>query len=141
MTDSENILSGLKDAGHRLTRIRKNLVHFLCSTSSPLSALEIIQKLEEENIQANKTTVYRELSFLLENGVASEVDLLDGKKRYELLSEDACHHHLVCTECEKIECLEVKHDFQALERQVKKEHNFAIESHVLEFFGRCKDCS
>jgi len=141
MTESELILSRLKKAGHRLTQIRKNLVTFLCEAPSPISALDILEKLDRENHKVNKTTVYRELSFLMEQGIASEVDILDGKKRYELTSDEACHHHLVCTECDKIECLEVQHDFQALEQKVKKEQKFQIESHVLEFFGRCKDCS
>ena len=136
---SSNILVTLKKDGFRLTKVRKALIEILGQTISPLSAFELLELLKTYDLVVNKTTVYRELEFLLINKVILELDLLDGMKRYELIDEGH-HHHLVCTLCRKIQCIGMKHDLDHLEQNISQQYSFQIESHVLEFFGRCLAC-
>jgi Fe2+ or Zn2+ uptake regulation protein len=88
----------------------------------------------------NKSTLYRELYFLMEQKVVTEVDFLDGMKRYEFIAHDGHHHHIICTKCKAAECVEVCFDTSALLADLAKHSDFLVQNHVLEFFGLCGRC-
>lgn len=139
--EAVNFLERLKQAGHRVTKVRKALIEILSIASGPLTVPELLLKLKEHSLGVNKTTVYRELEFLNNEGLLLEVDLLDRTKRYEVIGESDHHHHLVCTECNNIKCVEMHDDLTQLEQKISKKHKFLITSHVLEFFGVCHNCA
>ena len=138
--ESEKILEDLRAKGERITKLRKALLSLLSHKHTVLSAPEILKALAKKSLTLNKTTIYREIDFLLSHKIIREVDLLDGLKRYELL-DSGHHHHIVCTSCKKIECVEMHDDLCALEKKISSKYKFKIESHVLEFFGLCGNCA
>lgn len=140
MSESDLILQNLKEGGFRLTRVRKAVVEAICSSKSPLSAADLSELLDKKEIGANKTTIYREIDFLVEKGIAVELDLMDGRKRYELNSKGGQHHHLVCTKCHDIKCVEMEADLDLIEKKIQQSHQFKIQNQVREFFGICADC-
>ena len=138
---SINIGAGLKSRGNRMTRARAALINLFSDSHSPITAIEIGEALAKLQISVNKTTIYRELDFLMSEKIIREIDLLDGKKRCELLQQDSHHHHLVCTKCKQIRCVELPSDLDSLEHKIEGDHNSKITSHVLEFFGACAQCT
>jgi Fe2+ or Zn2+ uptake regulation protein len=125
----------------RFSRIREALLNILQHTQNPISALEIQDQLEPMlNKRPNKTTVYRELEILKANEEVMELDLLEGKKRYELGSNRRHHEHLVCIRCDYIQCVALGQDVDNLAEQISQATGFDIQDHVLEFFGTCKRC-
>lgn len=137
--EPEALVTQLKEKGFRITKARKAILEILISAERPLSAQEIGMLLERRTLSANKTTIYRELDFLVAQRSISQVDLLDGVKRYEPLHLGH-HHHLVCTRCRGIQCVKICGDLKALERTIGAAHGFTVESHTLEFFGICSGC-
>ncbi len=111
----------------RSTKARSKILDIFSKSSVPIDALELLKK-----VKVNKTTIYRELDFLLKNGFLNEVNFADGKKRYETKNSDH-HHHLVCLNCEKVSDVEVEENFV-----IPK--NFKLIKHNLEFFGYCFNC-
>ena len=89
----EKILKELRGQGHRITAVRREMVKMLVNAKAPLAASDILKVLQKEKLKANKTTVYRELEFLVEQNIAQEVEFGDKKKRYEI--SDKHHHHVV----------------------------------------------
>lgn len=144
MNDREDLgkktLEELRAAGHRITAVRSHLVKLFSARLSPVDATELVESLAGGGNPVNKTTVYRELEFLLGKGVIRELDLLEGKKRYELVRADDHHHHIVCRSCGTIRCVPLEDDFSAIERHLMKKYRFKVTSHTLEFFGVCSDC-
>jgi Fur family transcriptional regulator, ferric uptake regulator len=138
--DTATVVDALKGQGFRITKVRRALLDILTTASHPMSVPELLPALAKCDLMVNKTTVYRELDFLLENQIVLELDLLDGAKRYELLQPDHHHHHLVCTKCGMIECVEMHHDLDEIEARIATNHKFKVSSHVLEFFGLCEKC-
>lgn len=136
MNSEQLILDELKRRGLRQSRIRKILVNIFANSSQPISAVDLLEK---NKVSANKTTIYRELYTLVSQKILSEIDFGDGIKRYEL-SGGTHHHHLICTNCKKIEDVDLKTDLDKEEQRVEKETGFKIKSHSLEFFGLCKNC-
>ena len=123
-----------------MTKVRRAMLEILCKSEVPLAASELILKLNRRSLAVNKTTVYRELDFLLGEKVVREIDLMDGKKRYEVQGEHDHHHHMICTSCKAIRCVEMADDLNTLEAEIFSKFKFKVESHTLEFFGVCRKC-
>jgi Fe2+ or Zn2+ uptake regulation protein len=141
-SSAEQLIEALRTKGFRITKIRHAMIECLVGASQPISAPQLLERVAQKHPSVNKTTIYRELDFLADNKILSEIDILDGMKRYEILHPNHHHHHLVCTSCRDIQCVEVPHhDLHALEGTIQKTHKFTVQSHVLEFFGLCAKCS
>ncbi|WKZ25670.1 MAG: transcriptional repressor [bacterium] len=110
-----------------------NAFSILEKSKLPLDVQTLVEKLK-----VNKTTVYRQLEKLIKNNKVIEVELGEGKKRYEVKSLDH-HHHLICKKCGKLE--DISLDEEVLMNQVSKKTKFNVESHSLEFFGHCVKCN
>lgn len=133
MTESE-VIKRLIASGQRITEIRREIIRILCSADKPMSAAQILASLEGK---VNRTTVYREIWFLKDQGLIAEVSFGEGKTRFELKS-DHCHHHLVCDECGEVE--DVVLNENSILTQVKKLSKFQTQRHSIEFFGLCHNC-
>ena len=134
------VLEQLSNAGFRLTKLRKVLVELIASSRGPLSVSDLRSALLVSKLAPNKSTLYRELYFLMEQKLVAEVDFLDGMKRYEFIAHDGHHHHIICTKCKAVECVEVCFDTSALLADLAKHSDFLVQNHVLEFFGLCGNC-
>lgn len=133
----------LKSQGYRITRVREAVLGLFVGAQVPLSVPELLEQLEQKRISANKTTVYREIEFLQEQGIVKAVQFNDDKKRYEL-SDREHHHHLVCERCEAVEeldDLDVEDELHALQKKIAHKSKFGGVWHTLEFFGLCKGCA
>lgn len=117
------------------------MLELLESSRGPLSVAEIKIAALQHKLRPNKTTIYRELYFLMEQGIVSEVDFLDGMKRYEFVAHDGHHHHMVCTACQNVECIDVCFDISRVLSEIATRSDFTVKHHVLEFFGLCAQCS
>lgn len=137
----EEIISELRNSGHRITKARLAIIQTLLSAGKPLSVAQILATPNVKVVSTEKTTVYRELDFLLAERLARKVDLQDGKKRFEILRHDDHHHHLICTKCESVTCVALPSHLREIEETLEKKHKFTITSHTLEFFGTCSSCS
>ncbi len=134
------VLRKLQEDGFRQTKARRAIIELLILSKHPQTISEILTKLDNNfKLQVDKTTAYREISFLLDKQVAREIDFGDKKKRYESNIGDH-HHHLVCTNCGKIEDFELEQDLKEDEQRIEKNKNFKVTSHSLEFFGLCSSC-
>ena len=86
-------------------------------------------------------TVYRSVQMLERLGLVKRFHFGEGAARYALMEEgcDAHRHHLVCTNCNRIEeigeCI-----VRELEERVVSRSNFKAVTHRLEFFGICPAC-
>lgn len=136
--NSHLTISKLQDSGNRITPVRRALVELFSDMSLPVTLEQINNVLENKNIYANKSTLYREIKFLLTNNYIVEITLSAKVLAYEA-SDLEHHHHLICDLCGSIanitHCL-----IHGLEDGVYKKEGFSITHHVLEFHGTCKKC-
>lgn len=135
-------IAQIKTMQRKLTKTRIAVIELFESEYRPISAAEIIAHLHTHNLPVNKTTVYRELAFLLTHNLIREVRLTDRELHYETTSMQH-HHHIVCTGCEKIEGVEstiVERELNTFQDAIAQEKNFTIHTHMLEFYGLCNAC-
>lgn len=134
----ESILQTIKKSGGRITKVRQAVVEILSSAHKPVSTVELTQKLKKKKIVADRTTVYREIIFLVSNNIIRRVQLENDVKYYEVVGEH--HHHLVCTSCHSITEIMLDDHMEEQKRKIWKKEKFKVVEHALEFFGLCTRC-
>lgn len=135
----QSILLKLKESNARISIARKAVVSIFSEARTPLAAEDIAKKLSKKGVTVNKTTVYREIDFLVAQHIIHEVRLRDRKIRFEL----SClphHHHLVCLSCGDIDDFHMEQELRSAEQIIKQTKRFKVQNHSLEFFGLCAKC-
>lgn len=135
-TSLAEALDVLRENHLRITRPRKAILEVLLEKAVPATIEEIHQKLEPG--LCDLATVYRCLAAFEKLELVRRCHFHDGTSLYEIDLGPDHHHHIVCTACKKVEPL----DFcvvEGLERLVR-ERGYRDVSHMLEFFGICRDC-
>lgn len=138
MLHFEQISQKIKKAGGRITMVRRGVIEILLNADEPLSAAVLVKRLKKRRIQANRTTIYREILYLVEHDIAHRVQLNDGVQYYEILGEH--HHHLVCTKCRSVTDMILNSHLEEQEKKIWKKTGFKVIDHTLEFFGLCTKC-
>jgi Fur family ferric uptake transcriptional regulator len=133
-----NCKEELQEASLKATPARIAVLKFLEATDQPVDVNSIISYLRQKNVDIDPATIFRMMHDFMQKGITKQIQLNEGKARYEL-SNKRHHHHLICTNCGKIE--EVEGDFlKQMEEEIYKDKKFRVKDHSLEFFGLCADC-
>lgn len=92
-------------------------------------------QIEEPNISLG--TVYRNLSFLTENGQILKISTGIGPDHFDGFTE--AHNHFVCRKCGRVLDLDYVADEKII-ADASKNFNGEIEGYDLQFYGTCEDC-
>ena len=121
----------------KYSKQREALLTLLRSTRSHPSADWLYENLRKEFPNISLGTVYRNLSFLVEQGEVLSLKLGDGKEHFDGHTEP--HYHFICTECGKVE------DIFMEELQINKiaQDHFdgIIKGHQTYYYGICPKCN
>jgi len=127
----------IRDAGFRATKPRLLLLSHLYKSKSPQSIAEIAAALKTS---VNQVTVYRIVDTFKKAGLVRELDLRQGRPRYELADLNH-HHHVICVKCGRIEKFTGCESKRITQKALTQTKGFGqITSHSLEFFGLCNSC-
>jgi Fur family ferric uptake transcriptional regulator len=128
----------LREAGFRVTPGKIALLVLLSREDTPITVAGIQKKLK---VKQDTVTLYRSLEALAKAGVVARSELGHGHAHYELEAGKKHHHHMVCTNCEKVEDFSDASCEVAIEKVAKKTSSFkVISSHSIELFGLCAQC-
>ncbi len=127
------ITDTLHKKGMRMTRPKKKFLDFFTSEEYLKTPQELLENIKQHNIDIGLTTVYRMLNYLMEAGLTKAYSI-NGELRYIFCPPDH-HYHMIC-----VKCLRVKNIFDCPVKDVKVD-GFKIQSHQVDFFGICDECS
>ena len=137
-----------RGCGYRITVPRKAILDVLSKSDKHLSAEEIYIKVHTYYPAVGLTTIYRTLDILANMGLIFKLDFGDSRARYELAEGPkgkAHHHHLICTNCNRIIDYtdfideEIKL-LEQTEKSLSEKYNFKTTSHLTQFYGLCEKC-
>ena len=131
---AQQLMQALQDRGYRDTAPRRALVQVIAGKDRHFAA----EELRSELPHLGRATIYRSLKILVEAGAVCRVLLEDGNLHYQL-SHRGHHHHLLCVECGASRDL-VGCDVEGMLKQAAATHNFQLNGHWLEVYGRCQAC-
>lgn len=135
---SHNCKTELNGISLRATPARISLMALLESSDKPLDVQTMIEFLERKHVRTDPATVFRIVNMFTQKGLLKQIQLNEGKFRYELAVKKD-HHHLVCIKCGDIQDM-LECNVQELELDIQKKKKFKVTNHSLEFFGICSDC-
>ncbi len=134
----DDIQAALKQKGYRLTSSRQTIVQALLNCGGHITADGLLEVVHEIDQTVGRMTVYRTLELLSELGLIRPVYQGTGAAHYILL-DGGHHHHLICSGCDTViefdEC-----GLQEVGQLLAERFNFAVEGHLVEFYGRCPNC-
>ncbi len=126
----------IRTVGMRVTKPRTALIETLLKLDGPISIERIHQQVGTKS--CDLVTIYRCLAAFENLGLVRRSYLHNGTCLYEQTLGAARHYHIVCKSCGQTG----KVDFTlpgGLEQKLQ-DHGYAQLSHVVEFFGVCRDC-
>lgn len=141
MDQVDRIKDRLREEEHFITEPRETIIEYLTSNAEAATADEIVEDLQEQGHDIDRSSIYRTINLFSELGIVDNVLFRDGVKRVELASEfgGSHHHHLICEECGDViefeEC-----GIENLQRIAEIKHEFQVENHHMEFYGLCSNC-
>lgn len=133
-----------KQAGHRLTPKRENVLRLMERNEQPESAYELADRYKQtygENLSA--MSVYRILNVLIDAGL---VHKLECNNQYVLCSHITCQHEhqqaqfLICDRCHKAEEVGISPSLMRQLTSSVANSGFKIKNLQLELHGVCREC-
>jgi Fur family transcriptional regulator, ferric uptake regulator len=139
MNLSETLIN-IKSKGRRVTKVKRSILECFSQNNLPLAAHDISIYLKKHTIPHHRSTVYREIESLSNDGVICPVLFQHGQQYYELKDREH-HHHLICNICQNIQDIHQDSCMHKTITEIQLSTGFEITSHSLEFFGICPNCS
>src|SRR5438552_3875050 len=103
-----------------------------------LDALTRDPRIRATHPSIGRATVYRALEAQVEDGMASRFER-EGHISAYIACDPEHHHHLVCTNCQRVE--DVAEDVVApLLGTVGRRHDFKVDHAALDFYRLCASC-
>jgi Fur family peroxide stress response transcriptional regulator len=137
-TRLKEMVAKLKERNCRLTPQRLAVLEILAASEGHPSVERIYEQIQPDFPMTSLATVYKTVNLLREMGEVFELSLNDSGNRYDG-NKPYPHPHLICTQCDAIEDLEVD-VLTDIPQQVARGTGYRIVSHRLDFFGICPKC-
>ena len=122
----------------KYSRQREEILKVLQGTKSHPTADWVYSKLKNKIPKLSLGTVYRNLNLLREQGEIIELSFGSTFDRFD--GNPLPHYHFVCQLCGRVMDIDLP-VADELNRRAEKLSGFKINSHRLEFFGCCNDCT
>lgn len=129
----------LRREGYKITPQRRAVLQVIARSHDHLSPAELFERVRQEHPGTGRVTVYRTLELLEGLDLICTVHADDNQRSYLMRRPAGHHHHLVCSSCGKVVDFTTC-ELNRLQSELARDTGFAIDSHVLEFHGRCRAC-
>jgi Fur family ferric uptake transcriptional regulator len=137
LQSTEQLIERIKKAGYKLTPARLAVVKVIDDEHAHLNPADVLEQARRYYPKLGRATVYRTLELLTELGILRPIYMGENTPRF--IRTEGGHHHLVCNDCGEViefdECMAGE-----LSQTIQEQFGFEIGSHLLEFYGRCRQC-
>jgi Fur family ferric uptake transcriptional regulator len=138
MSPCQTFLETLRTHGYRITPQREMIVEAIAHQGDHINADEVFALIQERTHSVNIATVYRTLDLLVERGLATRIDLGEGRVIYAT-DQHGAHIHLVCRQCGQV--LDAEQDLlSAFNQKLQSDYRFAADLQHISLLGLCSDC-
>ena len=138
MSHTSTFVETLRRRGYRITAQREMIIECICRVGQHVAAEDVLERVRQYTLGIDLSTVYRTLDLLVEEGLASSVDLGDGRAVYAA-RQHAGHVHLVCRRCGGILDVDAS-PFEPLLEQLQVEFGFTCCPRHFALYGLCAEC-
>ncbi len=130
----------LREAGHKLTNARLTVLSVLEESGGHITSAEVLEKVEAVDPSIGRASVFRTLDLLTSLSIIRPTYLNSSMTPTYVLMPDGHHHHIVCTNCNRI--IEFENcGLGAIAAELEERLHVKLTGHLLEFYGICEKCS
>lgn len=117
---------------------RELIIDFISKAKQPLSGDEIFYALKENLNDISRSTIFRNLNFLVEHQIISKVVTQSGPTRYEIANDNL---HAICEKCGKNISFELELNLDEVLDEVYKKTSIKSSIKDINFIGICTQCA
>jgi Fur family ferric uptake transcriptional regulator len=133
-----SLIEQLQSRGMRVTPQRAIIFEAIERLEGHITAEEIFEQVQKVNPYVSLATVYRTLELLQELNLINQTNF-GRSQTYFALKDHGPHHHLVCSECGRIE--EFSDEvFDSIRAELKSRYGFQAHTDHKSIFGVCQCC-
>lgn len=121
----------------KFSRQREAIKDYLFHTKEHPTADTIYINIREQYPNISLGTVYRNLSFLLDQGEIIKVDCGDGCDHFD--GNILPHNHFICRKCHKLTDINID-TFDKINDLVNYDFDGDIDGNITYFYGVCGEC-
>ncbi|MCA9811525.1 MAG: transcriptional repressor [Nitrosarchaeum sp.] len=136
MVHTEQIVTILRNEGHRVTPQRIAIIDYLIHTEDHPSAENVHAIVKKRYPMVSLSTVYKTLDLLRQKKLVNEIEV-EGEARFDAHVDD--HINLVCLSCGKIEDID-ENLLKNIQSKVAKRSEYVIIKASFELHGYCNKC-
>lgn len=131
------LITKYREKGVKITPQRLAILKFLDDNTTHPTAEDVFRAVKKRYPTLSFATVYNTLQLLKDKGEILEVTIDPTKRHYD--PNIIVHHHIVCTECGKIEDVFMDYS-RVLTLPDYLNKGFEIKRAHVDFYGLCKIC-
>ena len=136
MRASDELCQRFRSLGYKVTPQRRYIFRVLEGNSDHLSADGLYAQVREYVPDISLATVYNTLRELVELGEIRELDLGEGKSRFD--PETSAHQHLTCVRCRSV--VDVPCDREHASLLEEQRQGYSILGVDVTWYGVCPAC-
>ena len=130
----------LREAGHKLTNARLTVLNVLENNDGHLTSAEVLEQVDQIDPSIGRASVFRTLDLLTNLSIIRPTYMNSSMTPTYVLMPDGHHHHIVCTNCNRI--IEFENcGLGAIAAELEERLHVKLTGHLLEFYGLCDKCS
>ena len=130
----------LREAGHKLTNARLTVLNVLENNDGHLTSTEVLDQVDKIDSSIGRASVFRTLDLLTSLSIIRPTYMNSSMTPTYVLMPDGHHHHIVCTNCNRI--IEFENcGLGAIAAELEERLHVKLTGHLLEFYGLCDKCS
>jgi Fur family ferric uptake transcriptional regulator len=128
----------MKSGKLRITNQRDVILSELRAVKTHPTADELYTQVRSRLPRVSLATVYRNLEWLNEQGLAKKIEVGGRQKRFD--GDISDHYHVRCQKCGRVADVEMD-VLENLEGRIPESCGFTVTGHRLEFTGLCSECT
>lgn len=130
----------LRDAGHKLTNARLTVLQVIEESGGHITSAEVLEQVNQVDPSIGRASVFRTLDLLTSLSIIRPTYLHSSITPTYVLLPDGHHHHIICTNCNRViefeDC-----GLSGIEGKLEDRFHVKLTGHLLEFYGICERCS
>ena len=117
---------------------REQILETVKNSYSHPTAEEVYEIVKQNNSTASRSTVYRNLNLLVDEGIISKISMSIGPDRYDYFRKP--HNHAICKICGKV--FDFEYDFKSkeLEKYILSQTGVDTQLDTITIEGICSNC-
>lgn len=130
----------IKESGLRPSSQRNAILSIMGNEKKHCTVEELHEIAKQSNSGIGIATIYRNIRLFCEAGIVREIHLINDVTRYEVITDNNHHDHLICVNCGAF--VEIASDIIEKEQsRIARNNGFELTNHNLILYGICKECS